>query len=384
MWERVRTQGEAEGWIKQADISEDDGTPVKNIVYDRWDRFFTLIDLCKYGNYRCEKKDDFLKEFGLRLGESGKVSEAMKGHKELLLPVYYKKESKWLDSDEHTNALISKYTMVRDAIMQERTDCEFWDGLNEKLPRECYYFNPKGFLNHLDKVAGVPEFNPYEGKTYDDIYNTGNGVCEGIDMGTRIVDNPGFAPVYDGVNGRKDVEGFAGINGFFNEDYSKVHSDYQQYWHEGVDFAGIEGTVIKSLVFGEVVDFGTHNKVLNGTGMGDYMIVRDAYDKNKYYLLLHLAYESWKKYNVGIGTKVYPGMKVAGVGKPDYFKTAYHLHVSVIVLNNGECPIYEIDDELHKKEGSIRNKEFKFPIWGYKDKMRDPFNHKTTWKGRKK
>ncbi|MDE6068305.1 MAG: hypothetical protein K2F89_05050, partial [Treponemataceae bacterium] len=85
VWERVRTQGWAEGWIKQADISEDDGTPVKKIVYDRWDRFFTLIDLCKYGNYRCEKKDDFLKEFGLRLGESGKVSEAMKEHKELLL-----------------------------------------------------------------------------------------------------------------------------------------------------------------------------------------------------------------------------------------------------------------------------------------------------------
>ena len=273
----------------------------------------------------------------------------------------------------------------RDIAPFSDSDCDIAADIG--TARKKYYFaNPIYFYQKMEMI-GLLFHNPYEGKTYDDIYNTGNGVCEGIDMGTRIVDNPGFAPVYDGVNGRKDVEGFAGINGFFNEDYSKVHSDFQQYWHEGVDFAGIEGTVIKSLVFGEVVDFGTHNKVHNGTGMGDYMIVRDDYDKNKYYLLLHLAYESWKKYNVGIGTKVYPGMKVAGVGKPDYSKTAYHLHVSVVVLDGAEQPI---DMEMSengkkiKKTGIIRNSAYLFPIWGYKDKMRDPFNHKTTWKGRKK
>ncbi len=33
--------------------------------------------------------------------------------------------------------------------------------------------------------------------------------------------------------------------------------------------------------------------------------------------------------------------------------------------------------------GSIRNKEFKFPIWGYKDKIKNPFNHNSeNWKGR--
>ncbi len=83
------------------------------------------------------------------------------------------------------------------------------------------------------------------------------------------------------------------------------------------------------------------------------------------YLLLHLAYESWKKYNVGIGTKVYPGMKVAGVGKPDYSETAYHLHVSVVVL--------EAVDEVFKGVESmtppiIRDSNYCFPIWGYKDK----------------
>lgn len=40
--------------------------------------------------------------------------------------------------------------------------------------------------------------------------------------------------------------------------------------------------------------------------------------------------------------------------------------------------------EKIKKTGRIRNSAYLFPIWGYKDKMRDPFNHKITWKGRKK
>lgn len=120
-------------------------------------------------------------------------------------------------------------------------------------------------------------------------------------------------------------------------------------------------------------------KVHDGTGMGDYMIVQDAYDKNKYYLLLHLAYESWKKYNISIGTKVYPGMKVAGVGKQDYSETAYHLHISVAVLLPSEKAIPEDD-----KKGPviIRDSNYLFPIWGYNAKMRDPFNHKITWKGR--
>ena len=309
MWERVRTQGGAEGWIKQADISEDDGTPVKKIVYDRWDRFFTLIDLCKYGNYRCEKKDDFLKEFGLRLGESGKVSEAMKEHKELLLPAYYKKESEWLDSDELTNALISKYTMVRDAIMQERTDCEFWNGLNEKLPRECYYFNPKGFLNHLDKVAGVPEFNPYEGKLMT--INNYMDPKTGRNLGQKTFEakmNPGFSP-YIG-DGKTIYEGYANCSQWFNEN-SNPNTEYR---HEGVDlvvdYKDCDNIAIKSFIYGSVIAAGDQGNY----SYGNYLIIKadEQFDKkNKYYLLGHL---SLKHEKLSVGSFVAPNMIVGYTG----------------------------------------------------------------------
>ena len=360
MWERVRTQGGVEGWIKQADISEDDGTPVKNIVYDRWDRFFTLIDLCKYGKYRCEKKDDFLKEFGLRLGESGKVSEAMKGHKELLLPVYYKKESEWLDSDEHTNALIGKYKMVRDAIMQERTDCEFWDGLNEKLPRECYYFNPKGFLNHLDKVAGVPEFNPYEDNT-DDL-----PTIVGEETKCEVRSNPGFAP----YTGQEKYHGYASITGHFNDDYGL-------YYHEGTDFAGECGkTPVKALVSGKVVLAEDHGESHYGLSLlikGD----RQEDGKNLFYLLGHLSrYEP----GIGEGSTVSPGQTVGYVGNTGNCYTAGHkvsheeraagmgAHLHVSVYKTGKTKGEDLFTDTYITKYKVNDK--------WKSDMVNPFDHK--------
>ena len=116
--------------------------------------------------------------------------------------------------------------------------------------------------------------------------------------------------------------------------------------------------------------------------MGDYMIVRDGKDKNKYFLLLHLNWESWQKYGITIGSKVSPGMTVAEVGTQEY-TIAYHLHMSVICLKPNESPIPYI--KLGKKEpGIIRNDSYTFPIWDkkYKDRMRNPFNHKEEWKTR--
>ena len=67
------------------------------------------------------------------------------------------------------------------------------------------------------------EFNPYlDFKNYNGIYNTQNGTCVGIDMKTEIVDNPGFAPVYDNYH-EKNINGYAGANAFYNEDYSMYY-----------------------------------------------------------------------------------------------------------------------------------------------------------------
>ena len=164
-----------------------------------------------------------------------------------------------------------------------------------------------------------------------------------LDPDEAVVNNPGFAPVY--TTG-PEVNGYACITGGFNENYQDVHKDdvdengnkkyHDYYYHEGIDFRGPKGTEIKSLINGKVIDFGTHKNKHNGTGMGDYMIVQDFTDTNKYYLLLHLLLKSWEKYGIIKGSIVSPGMTVAGVGTPDYNVNAYHLHVSVIVLNNGK------------------------------------------------
>jgi murein DD-endopeptidase MepM/ murein hydrolase activator NlpD len=273
------------------------------------------------------------------------------------------------------------------------TDCDVYKGLHAAdstvfSKNEFYFACPTYFYNRMEET-GLLFKNPYEGKTYNDIYNTGNGGCGDISMDTKIVDNPGFAPVYDGIKGRENVGGYAGINGFFNENYLGVHSKYKEYWHEGVDFAGVADTPIKSFVFGEVIDVGTHKNTHDtGTGMGDYMLVRDGKDSNKYYLLLHLSWNSWEKYGVHIGTKVYPGMTVAGVGTQEPV-VAYHLHVSVIMLNSGEVPIPEKLERL-ALSGKIRDESYSFPIWdcvGDKnnlDRFRNPFDHSKTWKGRYK
>ena len=97
----------------------------------------------------------------------------------------------------------------------------------------------------------------------------------------------------------KSFDGYTGVTGFFNADYKAVHSDYTEYWHEGIDFRGNKDTQIKSLIYGQVVDFGTHTGNHNsGKGMGDYMIVQSLKDLNTYYLLVHLAYTSWNTYGI--------------------------------------------------------------------------------------
>ena len=133
-------------------------------------------------------------------------------------------------------------------------------------------------------------------------------------------------------------------------------------------------------------DFG-----LNENTVAVFMISNDKkfsimYDRDCTPENLEAAYteniENMKKYGITIGSNVSPGMTVAEVGTQEYSQ-AFHLHVSVIVLNNNESPI-PITKRGQKIPGIIRNESYTFPIWDkkYKDKMRNPFNHKEEWKGR--
>lgn len=309
IWECVKAEDGTEFWINQNDISETDSTPVKKIIYDKWDKFFTEINLKKYGKYYCEKKEDFLKDFDLQLGKATTVSNVIKNNKELLLSKYYKKESEWLDSDEHTNALIDKYPMNKNAIMQERTDYEFWSGLNNKIPRECYFFNPRAFICHLDKVATPQEFNPYEGKNIQvDNYMDPE---TGKNLGTKyfeVKNNPGFAPFIG--EGKTVFNGYATCSQWFNEK-PYLSSEYR---HEGVDlvidYHDCDKIPIKSFINGIVVASGDQGF----NYYGNYLIIKatEKYNnKNKYYLLGHL---SLKHEKLPVGSIVTPNTIVAYTG----------------------------------------------------------------------
>lgn len=288
---------------------------------------------------------------------------------------------------------------------------DMWEGLKGKanfLEENSFWFaHPVYFINHLDKMS-VFDFNPYAGKTYG----------EGTPHEVTVVDNVGFAPYAMG-HLRALPSGYFKPTGLFNEDFLKYHKEdkdsngnpkiYKWYYHEGVDFGeGVEpgkseSPEIRSLIHGTVMRVGTHG-LPNGRknkenllpdGMGDFMIVRDGKDLFKYYLLVHLAWESYKEFKIKEGIVVSPGQPVARVGHADADalkrKANYHLHVSVIrsdKFGNAGVP-YELSDfpQSHvPPEQTILGTTYRFPIWhnDFKYVFLNPFdqNPDKPWKGR--
>lgn len=99
-------------------------------------------------------------------------------------------------------------------------DC--WkNGLQKEFKKNNLFFvHPMYFLEHLQE-AGVLTFNPYFGLTYDKVHGGNLGL--NVDSKIIIKDNPGFAPVWSncGKLPNPNINGYAAIVGFFNEDYAK-------------------------------------------------------------------------------------------------------------------------------------------------------------------
>lgn len=247
---------------------------------------------------------------------------------------------------------------------------DIWkDGLSKIFTTNSLFFaNPLYFINHLDKVAGVPEFNPYKGKSYKDIYNIANGVCEDIDMETKIFDNPGFAPVYDKEKGGIEVNNFAGTNGFYNQNYSHLpaYSTREYMYHEGVDFTGKKGTPIKSLIISEVVAWGWYG------GYGKTMFMRNM-NETGIYLLGHLS--EYPK-DIVKGKKYLPGETVAYMGGSGSNRNldawSPHLHLSYYNYKSNGRELSGNGQDI-----TVINLNFKLTL-------RNPFNHNSEdWKGTK-
>ena len=270
-------------------------------------------------------------------------------------------------------------------LKEHKSEMDFYANFKKNKgfeKNEFAFYNPVCFLAKLDK-AGVFEFNPYEGKTYREIFAE-NKTVKKLYSENRIeitqpyakitvVSNPGFAPLFDVTikDNRPNVNGYGCITGFFNADYLSEHGKYKYYYHEGVDFRGSRGTEVVSLIYGKIIRFGPSLK------MQGVVLMQANGDPNLYYLAAHLDESSFTEFKLCEGKKISPGDKIARIG---IYSGGDHLHVSVIKLNE--------KDKIESQTGAIywdsKEKIWKFPTWGYPEKMKNPFNYNSDyWAGRK-
>lgn len=274
----------------------------------------------------------------------------------------------------------------------QKTD--IWSSIKHLLggKNNLHFVHPLYFLNHLNKAA-VFEFNPYEGKKYSEIFANCCNDDDIYDKDKKHIDkkyeefyvktNPGFAPVYDlkfPSKNTPNVNGYACVTGFFNSDYMAPHKNDKiaksEYYHEGVDFRGGQGTDVVSLVYGEIICFGS------SASMGGIVLMRARFDTNLYYLAVHLDETSFS--NLKENKKISPGDRIAKIGSYDSRGT--HLHVSAIKLPEGVPPIGEGANK-YKSATYKENGIWKFPTWGqesiYRSKMKNPFDYNSSdyWAG---
>lgn len=260
-------------------------------------------------------------------------------------------------------------------FLKELEKTDVWnDGLEKEFRKNDFYFvHPVYFLSHLNR-AGIITINPYNGLSYEKIH--GGDIGKNVDKTKIVTDNPGFASVWSntGKAPNHNINGFAAITGFFNEDYAglKGYEKAKHYYHEGVDFRGIEGkTEIVSLIYGTVLAYGRLEKY------GRVIFVSDD-NSNGLYLLAHLKY-----YNKTLlDNKVirpgdivgYVGTSGEGTSEQDCDgKYDSHLHVTYFV-NIDKRKVYVI------KNGDRIDITTNYDT-NFKNKKRNPFIHDSEPKG---
>lgn len=289
-------------------------------------------------------------------------------------------------NDEFVNALkMAGFGAFKD----ERQD--FWHEIKRQAEiifgktENCFWFyHPVTFVDCVKNTILI-EYNPYEEKTYREVYAydefpmiNGDNFTETQDF--KIVDNPGFAPVYDeSGDEKKDINGYARVTGFFNQDYLDVpigknmtyrKKGYEVFNHEGVDFRGSAGTEIKSLIYGTVLAYGKYGPY----GRAIFVCNRK---RTGVYLLGHLSGFNEKLLEKG---EIMPGNvvgKVGGSGSADSSgnidgRFAPHLHVSYFKIIK-EIPENEIKSGIVKKTDDI----IEYGSYYKNMNERNPFYHES-------
>ena len=281
----------------------------------------------------------------------------------------------WDNSENQLTNKAAKYIFERG--FDESKDCDIYSELKETQSignREnlFYFMSPFYFYNKMIEL-GLMEYNPYEGMTYKEVY----GETEQTELPKikgenfteppyfKIVDTPGFAPVYDENHPNKgpNINEYAPVTGFFNENYLEVEREsgntyredgYTVFNHGGVDFRGRIGIEIKSLIYGTVLAYGKDESY----GRAIYVCNRE---RTGVYLLAHL-----KDFNDVVLDKeeICPGDVVGWVGDSGSADTSgnvdgrypAHLHVSYFNIG-GVMSEKEITSKIVKKTGDIIKRE---------------------------
>ena len=161
---------------------------------------------------------------------------------------------------------------------------------------------------------------------------------------------------------------------YYKEDV--IDSKTKRIIHKVGDFRGGQGTDVVSLVYGEIICFGS------SVSMGGIVLMRARFDTSLYYLAVHLDETSFS--NLKENKKISPGDRIAKIGSYDSRGT--HLHVSAIKLPEGVPPIGEGANK-YKSATYKENGIWKFPTWGqesiYRSKMKNPFDYNSSdyWAG---
>lgn len=275
----------------------------------------------------------------------------------------------------------------RQTLVEQAEKTDLWEGgLSELFKENKFYFaHPLYFLEHLEK-ARVFEFNPYEGKTYEEVFCNKDNFPEIIKNNftetkdSKIVDNPGFAPVFDEANPNRpnpNINGYACVTGFFNENYLKVRrgnnktyedEGYTVFTHEGIDFRGTEGTEIKSLIYGTVLGYGKDGSY----GRTIYICNKE---KTGVYLLAHL--QSFRTELLD-AKEIVPGDIVGTVGSSGQADSNgnidgrydSHLHVSYFVIDSNEGITNMVKND--PDNGTVTRTGL-----SSKGVIRNPFNHES-------
>ena len=259
---------------------------------------------------------------------------------------------------------------IKTKLIKESEQSDIWEGALQNVfkKNDFYFVNPLYFAHHLDR-AEVFGFNPYEGKTYRELYGY-TELAPGVNMSEVVKDNPGFAPVYDSsFPGRNpNINGYACVTGFFNQDYldvtrgsgEKYRKTYEVFTHEGVDFRGKEGTEIKSFIYGTVLAYGTFGNY------GRTIFIRNS-EATGIYLLAHLQGYNKPVLDKGIIT---PGTLVGYVGtsgpeKDGNIDGKYDAHLHVTYFSFAQSGHTEhfikgingknLYTDINYENGSVRN-----------------------------